>query len=150
MCPMLNLSSHLTSLSGVARARKPPLPDGVPSCTRDRRGGDKVLTLRHLRSSMTLRRSSRLWPVSRTLRFWDICCQALLSARRRSSLTDDATSLRASLAWSWDRLPTEGSLRWLSADLSATTRSATLAPCCAKAIKGEPSDAKCWIDSKIV
>jgi hypothetical protein len=39
MCSVLNLSDHLTSLSGAARVQKLPLPDGMSSPARDQRGG---------------------------------------------------------------------------------------------------------------
>jgi hypothetical protein len=65
----LNLVVHLTSLSGPAKARNPLLPIGVTYLARDRRGELDVLSRGRLRSSMTLRRSSRLRPYPRTLWF---------------------------------------------------------------------------------
>jgi hypothetical protein len=90
MCPALNFSGHLICLSGVVRARKPPLPDGITSPARDHRGGVADLALRCLQSSMMLWRSSRSWPLSRNWRFRVIRHCASLSARRRLPLTEDA------------------------------------------------------------
>jgi hypothetical protein len=94
MCPALNFSGHLTCLSGVARARKPPLPDGITPPARDRRGGVDDLALRCLQSSMMLWRSSRSWPLSRNSRFRVIRHCASLSARRWLPLTEDVVHFR--------------------------------------------------------
>jgi hypothetical protein len=121
MCRALNFSGQMTYLSGAARARKLPLPDGVTSLPRDHRGWVGDLALRRLRSSMMLQRSSWSWPYSHCRWFCVIYRCTSLSARRWLPLADDTASLRARFTWSCDRLPTEGSPRGLSADRSAMT-----------------------------
>jgi hypothetical protein len=120
MCLALNSSGQTTCLSGVARAWKPPVLDGVTSLAGERRGGVDDLALRHLRSSITLRRSSQSWSYSRYRRFCVIRRRASLSARRRLSLADAAASLQAHFAYPSDRLPMESSTRRLLADRSAS------------------------------
>jgi hypothetical protein len=138
MWPAVNLAGHWTSLSGPARARKPLLPVGVTSLINCQRGGLGVLSQKHLRSSITFRRSSRSRPYSRTLRFWVMRRRASFPAKRRLGLNEDATSLRARLARSlW---PPDGSLQGTPVDFSATTRFTASAPCYAKRARGEPSD----------
>jgi hypothetical protein len=148
MLPALNLSGHLTSLSGPARAQKLLLPLMATSSTRDRHDGVGILALMCLRSSMTLRRSSRSWPYSCMVWFWVMRHRASLLARWQLPLTDEAASLQARLARSW--LLTEDSHGGLPADLFATTRFAASAPCWARAMRGEPLGARRWIDSKII
>jgi hypothetical protein len=144
----LNLAGHLTSLSGPAIVRNPLLPVGVTSLARDHRGRLGVLSRRCLRSSMTLRRSSRLRPYFRALRFCVMHQRASFSARYRFGLAEDAASLRARLARSlW---PTDGSLRGKPADFSATMRFVTSAPYCARSARREPLGAIRWMVSIIV
>jgi hypothetical protein len=126
MWPALNLAGHLTSLSGPARARNPLLPVGVMPLAGNHYGGLDVLSRMRLRSSMTLQRSSRLWPYSRVLRFCVMRWCASFSARCQFGLAEDVTSLRACLARSlW---PAEGSLRGPLADFSAITWFTASAP----------------------
>jgi hypothetical protein len=127
MWPVLNLASHLTSLSGPARARNPLLPVGVTPLARNRCGGLDVLSQMHLRSSMMLRRSSRLRPYSHVLRLCVLQRRASFLARCQFGLAEDAASLRARLAQSlW---LVDGSLQGPLADFSATMRFAASAPC---------------------
>jgi hypothetical protein len=77
-----NTAGHRTCLSGPARARNPPFPTGAASSAREHRGGDGVLSLRCLRSSMALRRSSRSRPYSHTTRFWVMRLHASCADRR--------------------------------------------------------------------
>jgi hypothetical protein len=114
-----------------------PWWDASPA--RDWHKGVDDLALRRLRSSMTLQRASQSCPVSCRWRFWVIRCLALLSARWRLPLAEDATSLWARLTQSMDWLPTESSLQGLPTDFSATTRFAASAPYCASATRGELS-----------
>jgi hypothetical protein len=95
MWPTLNLTSHLTSQSRPTRAQNSLLPIGVTSLARNRGGGLGVLSRIRLRSSMTLRRSFRLQPYSRALRFCVIRQCASCSDRCRFGLAEDAASLRA-------------------------------------------------------
>jgi hypothetical protein len=127
MLSVLNLSVHRTCLSGPARAQNPFFPTGSTSSTRDRRDGDGALSLRHLRSSMTLRRSSRSCPYSHATQFWVMRRRASCSDGRRFGLVDDTASLRACLARSLSLA--EGSLRRTPNDFSAMTRFAASAPC---------------------
>jgi hypothetical protein len=151
MCPPLNFSGQTTCLSSAARAWKPPLPDGVTSLVGERHRGVGDLALRHLRSSIMLQRSSWLRPYSYCQQFCVIRRRTLLSARRRLPLADAAASLWACFARLSDRLPMEGSPWWLLTDRSAAmTWLAGSAPCWAKARRGEPYGAMCWIDSMIV
>jgi hypothetical protein len=130
MCPALNCSSQTTYLSdGGASARKSPLPDGVTSLAREHCGGVGDLTLRRLRSSMILRRSSLSRPHYRRWRFQVIRRHTSLLARRRLPLADDAVSLWALFARSFDRLSTNGSPPRLSADHCAMTKFAASTPC---------------------
>jgi hypothetical protein len=139
MWPALNLAGHWTSLSGLARARKPLLPVGVTSLTNCRQGGLGVLSRKRLRSSITFRRSSQSRLYSRTLKFWLTRCRASFLAKRRLVLNEDATLLQARLARSlW---PPDGSLRGTPVNFSAMTRFVASAPCCAKRARGEPSGA---------
>jgi hypothetical protein len=126
MLPVFNLSGHRTCLSGPTIARNPLFPSGATSSARDHRGGDGVLSLRHLQSSMMLQRSSRSWPHSHAAWFWVMRHHASCSDRRRFELADGAASLRARLARSLS--PTEGSLSRTPVDFSVTTRFATSAP----------------------
>jgi hypothetical protein len=135
MWPGLNLASHLTSLSGLARAWNPLLPIGVTSIARNRCGGLDVLSRMRLRSSMTLRRSSRLRPYSRILRSCVRRRRASFLARCQFGLIEDAASLQAHLARSL--CPADGSLLGPLADFSATTRFAASAPCWARSARGE-------------
>jgi hypothetical protein len=122
----LNLAGHLTSLSGPAIVRNPLLPVGVTSLARDHRGRLGVLSQRRLRSSMTLRRSSRLRPYFRALRFCVMHQRASFSARYRFGLAEDAASLQARLARSlW---PTDGSLRGKPADFFCYDEVCRLSP----------------------
>jgi hypothetical protein len=147
MWPALNLPGHWTSLSGPARARKPPLPVGVTPLTNCRRGGLSVLSWKRLRSSITFQRSSRSRPYFQTLRFWVMRRRVSFPAKRRLGLKEDATSLRARLARSlW---PPDGSLWGTPVDFSATTRFAASAPCCAKSARGELSGVIHWMVSMI-
>jgi hypothetical protein len=54
----LNLSGQATCLSLGAKAQNVSLPDGVDARTDEHHGGDGILALRHLLSSMTLQRST--------------------------------------------------------------------------------------------
>jgi hypothetical protein len=56
--PSLNLSGQTTCLSSGAKAWNVSLLDGVGTHPRERRGGDDVLAMRHLLSSMTLQKVS--------------------------------------------------------------------------------------------
>jgi hypothetical protein len=147
MWPALNLAGHWTSLSGLARARKPLLPVGVMPLTNCRRGGLGALSWKRLRSSITFQRSSRSRSYSQTLRFWVMRRHASFPAKRRLWLKEDTTSLRARLARSlW---PPGGSLRETSVDFSATIRFAASAPCYARRARGKPSGAIRWMVSMI-
>jgi hypothetical protein len=53
MCLALNFYSQMTCLSGRARARKSPLPDGVTSLAREHHEGVGDLALRCLLTSLT-------------------------------------------------------------------------------------------------
>jgi hypothetical protein len=98
MLPVLNLSGHRTCLSYPTRARNPLFPTGAISSARDCRGGDGVLSLRRLRSSMTLQWSSQSRPYSHAAQFWVMHRRTSCSGGRRFGLVDDAGSLRARLA----------------------------------------------------
>jgi hypothetical protein len=125
MLPVLNLSGHRICLSGPARAQNPLFSVGARSSAIKHCGGDGVLSLRCLRSSMTLWRSSQSQLYSCAARFLVMRHRASYSDRRRFGLADDTASLQARLARSLS--PTEGSLSGTLADLSATTRFAALA-----------------------
>jgi hypothetical protein len=96
-CHTLNLAGHLTSLSGPTRARNPLLPIGIASLARNCGGGLDALFRICLRSSMMLRRSSRLRSYSCVLRFYVMCRCTSCSNRCRFGLAEDAASLRARL-----------------------------------------------------
>jgi hypothetical protein len=96
---------------------------------------------------MMLRRSFRLRPYPRALRFYVMCRRASCSDRCRFGLAEDATSLRACPTrplW-----PADGSPRGTPADFSATMRFAGLAPCRARSARGDPSGAIRWMVSMI-
>jgi hypothetical protein len=114
-------------------------------------GGDDVLALSHLLSSMMLRRSVGSWPYSRWQWFWVIRQWASLSARHQLPLVEDVASLRACFAWSADRFPIEGSPCWFSVEHSATTIwPVASTPCWSKATSGESCRTIHWINSMIV
>jgi hypothetical protein len=147
MLPVLNLSGHRTCLSDPTRVLNPFFPTGATSSARDCRGGDDVLSMRRLWSSITLQRSSRSRPYSHTTWFWVMRRHTSCSHERRFRLADDAASLQTRLARSLS--PTEGSLQGTLTEFSATTRFDTSTPYWAKTVWGEPSGTMRWMVSII-